>query len=90
MDYPFNWTLNLAMYHLGDAGIIADVHRYRSSYLKLKFMKQESERIMRILEHIQREQEQHNTELAAFVGEVASIRERLVAARVMSRVTPLL
>jgi hypothetical protein len=25
-DYPFNWTLNLALYQMGDAGVIADVH----------------------------------------------------------------
>jgi hypothetical protein len=25
-DHPFNWTLNLALYHIGDAGILADVH----------------------------------------------------------------
>jgi hypothetical protein len=38
-DYPFNWTFNLALYHLGDAGIITDVHQYRPAYLKLKSMK---------------------------------------------------
>ena len=26
-DYPFIWTLNLALYQMGDAGVIADVHR---------------------------------------------------------------
>jgi hypothetical protein len=25
-DHPFNWTLNLALYHMGDASILADVH----------------------------------------------------------------
>jgi hypothetical protein len=25
-DHPFNWTLNLALYHMGNAGILADVH----------------------------------------------------------------
>jgi hypothetical protein len=37
-DYPFNWTLNLALYHVGDAGILADVHQYRTFYLKLKHL----------------------------------------------------
>ena len=27
-DYPFNWSQQLAIYNLGDAGIMADVHRY--------------------------------------------------------------
>ena len=26
MDYPFNWTMNLALYQIGDAGVLADVH----------------------------------------------------------------
>ena len=38
MDYPLNWTLNLALYQMGDAGVLADVHRYRSSYLRLQYM----------------------------------------------------
>ena len=25
-DHPFNWNLNLALYHMGDVGVIADVH----------------------------------------------------------------
>jgi hypothetical protein len=44
-DYLFNWTLNLALYHLGDAGIIANIYQFRSAYLKLKFMKKESKRL---------------------------------------------
>jgi len=74
-DYPFNWTLKLAIYHLGDAGVIADVHQYRSSYLKLKYMRQENARISHILEYLQKEQEQHNTKLRAFVEEVKGIQE---------------
>jgi hypothetical protein len=27
-DYPFNWTQQLVLFHLGDAGILADVHCY--------------------------------------------------------------
>ena len=83
-DYPFNAVLNLALYHLGDAGVLADVHRYRSSFLKLQFMKQESERLTRVLQYVQGEQEQHNSVFGAFIGEVASLREQLVQARVMS------
>ena len=52
-------------------------------------MRKENERITRVLEHIQKEQVQHNTELLAFVEEVSAIRERLVKARVLSRVAPI-
>ena len=38
MDHPFNWSLNLALYQIGDVGVLADVHRYRSLYLRLQYM----------------------------------------------------
>jgi hypothetical protein len=25
-NHPFNWLLNLALYYIGDVGVIADVH----------------------------------------------------------------
>jgi hypothetical protein len=73
-DYPFNWTLNLALYHLGDAGIIVNIHWFRSAYLKLKFMKKESERLAQILRMVQYKQEVFNIELAAFIGKVNAIK----------------
>jgi hypothetical protein len=54
-DHPFNWTLNLALYHMGDAGILADVYQYRSSYQKLKYLRNENARISQILLIIQKE-----------------------------------
>jgi hypothetical protein len=48
-DHTFNWTLNLALYHMGDAGILADVHQYRTSYLKLKHLQDKNACISRIL-----------------------------------------
>jgi hypothetical protein len=39
---------------------------------------------------LQKEQEQHNFEIGAFIGEIKSIHERLVTARVMSQVEPVL
>ena len=31
-NHPFNWAVNHTLYHLGDAGILADVHRYKMPY----------------------------------------------------------
>jgi hypothetical protein len=45
---------------------------------------------MCILEFIQTEQEKHNSELTAFLGEVTSIREWLEQAKVMSCIAPIL
>ena len=41
LDHPFNWAVNYALYRLGDAGVLADVHRLRMSYAKLKHFKGE-------------------------------------------------
>jgi hypothetical protein len=89
-DHPFNWTLNLALYHMGDAGILADVHRYRSSYQKLKQLQSENAQISWILLVLQKEQEQHNSEIGTFIEVIKGIRMRLVMARVMSQVDPVL
>jgi hypothetical protein len=67
MDYPFNWTLNLALYQMGNAGVLTDVHHYRSTYTRLHYMKQESARISRLLVEIQKEQEKYNAKLATFM-----------------------
>jgi hypothetical protein len=71
---------------MGNTGILADVYRYRSSYQKLKYLQNENAQISWILLTIQKEQEQHNTEIGAFLEEIKGIRERLVTARVMSQV----
>jgi hypothetical protein len=52
-------------------------------------MKQENNRISRLLEEIQKEQEKHNGEIAHFIQEVQGIRARLVASHVMTRLTPI-
>jgi hypothetical protein len=74
-DYPFNWMQQLALFHLGDAGILADVHRYRQSYLKLKLMKNKNERLSRILLYAQREHEQHNKEVEALLEQVKAVKQ---------------
>jgi hypothetical protein len=89
-DYPFNWTQQLALFHLGDVGILADVHRYRQSYLKLKLMKNENERLSRILLYAQGEHEQHNKEVEALLEQVKAVKQWLVDARVLSRIAPIM
>jgi hypothetical protein len=39
---------------------------------------------------IQKEQEQHNTQIGAFLENIKGIRERLVTVRVMSWIDPVL
>jgi hypothetical protein len=65
--------LNLALYHLGDASILADIHRYQSLYLKLQQLKKENALVSYILEGLLKEQEGHNKEIALFLEEVRSI-----------------
>jgi hypothetical protein len=59
-------------------------------YLKLKHLQDKNAHILWILLMLQKEQEQHNSEIGAFIGEIKSIHERLVTAKVMSRVEPVL
>jgi hypothetical protein len=74
-NHPFNWTLNLALYHMSDAGILADVHQYRSFYQKLKHLWSKNAQISQILLIIQKEQEQQNSEIRAFLEEIKGICE---------------
>ena len=83
-DYSFNWTLNLALYQMEDVGVIANVHRYRSLYLRLRYMQQENACLTWMLLMIQKEQEAHNKEINNFVNDILAIWECLINARVMS------
>ena len=82
LDHPFNWAVNHALYRLGDAGILADVHRYRMSYCQLRSLKRENEKLTRIIGAVQNEQEAHNGEIRAFTECIKGIKERLTAAKV--------
>jgi len=66
-DYPFNWMQQLALFHLGNAGILADVHCYWQSYLKLKLLKNKNKCLLRILLYAQGEHKQHNKEVKALL-----------------------
>ena len=90
LDHPFNWAVNHALYCLGDAGILADVHRYRMSYCQLRSLKCENEKLTQIIGAIQKEQEAHNGEIHAFTERIKGIKECLTAARVQTRIYPIL
>ena len=90
LDHPFNWAMSFALFKLGDAGVLADVHRFRSSYLRLKGLKNENMHLERIIGALQMEKEGHTDEITVFAREVKDIKDRLVAARVRSRIQPIL
>jgi hypothetical protein len=77
-------------FHLGDAGILADVHCYRQSYLKLKLLKNENERLLQILLYAQGEHEQHNKEVEALLEQVKAVKQRLVNTWVLSCIAPIM
>jgi hypothetical protein len=89
-DHPFTWAQQIALYRLGDAGVLGDVHRLRTSYQKLKWLKHEQETLSRILGSIQKEQTLHIESISKFVQETLDVREQLTQARVMSRIAPIL
>jgi hypothetical protein len=74
LDHPFNWAMNYALYRLGDAGVLADVHRLRMSYAKLKHFKEEHRRMCRIIDTVQKEVHDHNTKIQTFIKEVEGFK----------------
>jgi hypothetical protein len=90
LDHLFNWAVNYALYRLGDAGVLADVHRLRMSYAKLKHFKGEHRRMRKIIDTVQKEVHDHNTEIQTFIKEVEGFKSRLVQAKVRSRIAPML
>ena len=86
LDHPFNWAVNYALYRLGDAGILADVHRYRMSYCQLRSLKCENKKLTRIIGVVQKVQEAHNGEICAFTECIKGIKEHLTAARVRTQI----
>jgi hypothetical protein len=89
-NYPFNWMQQLALFYLGDASILTDVYCYWQSYLKLKLMKNENEHLSRILLYAQGEHEQHNKKVKALLKQVKAVKQRLVDARVLSQIAPIM
>ena len=90
LDHPFDWAVNHALYCLRDAGILANVHRYRMSYCQLRSLKCKNEKLTRIIGAIQKEQEAHNGKIRAFTERIKGIKERLTAARVQTQIHPIL
>ena len=90
LDHPFNWAVNHALYRLGDAGVLADVHRYRTSYGHLRALKHENEKLTRIIGAIQKEQEAHNLKIRTFTDWIKGIKKCLTDARVWTRLHPIL
>ena len=90
VDHPFNWAVNHALYRLRDAGILTDVHRYRMSYCQLRSLKRKNKKLTQSIGAIQKEQEAHNGEIHAFTEHIKGIKERLTAARVQTRIHPIL
>ena len=88
-DYPLNWTLSLALFCIGDAGILADVHQYQSSFLKLKYLKKKNECVSRLLITIHKEQESLNEKIQQFLNEIVGIRKRLIDSRILSQLGPI-
>ena len=90
LDHPFNWAVNHALYRLGDAGVLADVHRYRTSYGHLRALKHENKKLTRIIGAIQKEQEAHNLGIQTFTDWIKEIKKHLTDARVWTRLHPIL
>ena len=88
LDHPFNWAINIAIFRLGDPGVMADVYRFRASYAKLKALKMENARIIRLVEAFQEEQTKHTKTIKDFSDGVEALKNRLTRAKVRTRLLP--
>jgi hypothetical protein len=82
LNHPFNWAINVAIYRLGNPGVMADVYHLRASYGKLKSLKQENERIVRLVKAFQEEQTKINKTIKDFANGVEALKNRLMKAKV--------
>src|SRR5712672_1136157 len=87
LDHLFNWAVNYALYRLGDAGILADVHRLRMSYAKLKNFKEGHRRLHKIIDAVQKEVHDHNTKIQTFVKEVQSLKKLSQCLAILQRLS---
>ena len=72
----------MALYKLGDVGVIADVHCFRISYLKLKGLKTTNDTIEWLSRALQVEQMWHNDNIQKFIRELDEIKKHLANAYV--------
>ena len=88
LDYPFNWAINIAIFRLGDPGVMANMYRFRASYTKLKALKNENERILCLVEAFQEEQTKHTKTIKDFADGIEALKNRLVKAKVRTQLLP--
>ena len=88
LDHLFNWAINIAIFQLGDPGVMADVYHFRASYAKLKALKMENARIVRLVEAFQEEQTKHTKVIKDFTNGMEALKNHLTKAKVRTQLLP--
>ncbi len=89
-DYPFNFTLDMALFHMGDPGVLRDVYHFHQAYLRLMSLKCEGESLQNTLATLQKEQALHLEWVQAHIKEVEEVKVRLITARVCTHIEPIM
>ena len=89
-DYPFNFALDTALFHIRDPGILGDVYQFCQAYPCLMALKREGESLRNTLATLQKEQATHLERVQAHIKEVEEVKAQLVAARVCSHIEPVM
>jgi|SRR5258708_7352217 len=56
-NHPFNWSINFALYRLGDPRVMGDIYRFRNSYTQLKVLSHKNDILACLIENLQKEQQ---------------------------------
>ncbi len=73
-DYPFNFTLDTALFHLGDPSILGDVYQFHQAYPRLMALKHEGKSLRNTLAALQKEQATHLKRVQTHIREVEEVK----------------
>lgn len=82
-DYPFNPSIQIALFAIGDPTLLADVYRFRSMENKLAGLRRAQDHLQHIFDNVQIRL--HNARVRALCAERNDIRTRLVKAKARQR-----
>ena len=89
-NYPFNFMLNTALFHMGDPSVLGDMYHFCQAYPRLMSLKREGESLQNTLAALQKEQALHLEWVQEHIKEVKEVKARLITARVHTCIKPIM
>ena len=89
-NYPFNFTLDTALFCMGDPSVLGDMYHFRQVYPRLMSLKHEGESLRNTLATLQKEQALHLERVQEHIKGVEEVKARLISARVRTSIEPII